>query len=95
MIDTENIVLKRQVKEEALYAATQYFISRCPDNFTAEQIIEAIEQGDESVTLWLPLENLDRSEVVWAIKDMANTMFNFAVKYTGSQIKTYKFFSED
>ena len=83
MILTEELI--REIKQKALYQACMHYTSDFPENYNADQIIEAIlDETDESVTLWEPVENYPREEIIEMIDILAVDLYDFAIKWINS-----------
>lgn len=73
--------LLREIKQKALYRAAMFFVSDFDENFTADQIIEAIWNESDSVVIWEAVEHMDSEDIVEMIDGLAHDFVEFATEY--------------
>jgi hypothetical protein len=84
MILTEELI--REIKQKALYQACMHYTSDFPENYDADQIIEAIlDETDKTVILWEPIENYPREEIVEMIDVLASDFYDFSRKWLSNE----------
>lgn len=84
MILTEELI--REIKQKALYQACMHYTSDFPENYDADQIIEAIlDETDKTVILWEPIENYPREEIIEMIDVLASDFYDFSRKWLSNE----------
>jgi hypothetical protein len=63
-----------------------HYTSDFPENYDADQIIEAIlDETDKTVILWEPIENYPREEIVEMIDVLASDFYDFSRKWLSNE----------
>ena len=78
-----------ELDEYAMRSAIAFFTSHSPEDWTTGEILEAIEQGNDSVVVWEPFEYWDTYSIVNSITDMKESLmvdFTHVIELTGGTV---------